>query len=52
MSESEIQLPKKCLECSLWKVGDYGTKDFGKILCYNSCPHRKEAKNNLNEWLK
>ena len=50
-AKSEEKLPKECLSCVLWKVGDFGTKDFGKILCFDQCPHRKDKKVGIEKWM-
>ena len=46
-----IKLPRECLKCVLWKVGDVGKKDYGKILCFDKCPHRKDIKIGLMKFI-
>lgn len=45
------KLPKQCLGCKDFKVGNIDTPNYGKILCYNTCKYRKNHKKiGLEKW--
>lgn len=48
-----MKLPKQCVKCDLWEIGAVGTPDYGKILCYENCPHRpiKDINRGLTKFL-
>lgn len=49
MTEKD-KLPRACITCKRFKVGVLGTEDYGKILCYDTCPEIHPV-GDLKKWV-